>query len=90
MSYYEGSNWQAKKEDEKKPLYEKESIDHVADVIKEYNKQIKEYEKYCQSLEYIIRDIDLMIDFGDFTDTEKIKMIKKSIISFNDKFKTRL
>lgn len=28
MSYHEGSNWQAKKEDEKKPLYGKEQFEN--------------------------------------------------------------
>jgi len=107
MSYHEGSNWQAKKEDDNKPLYapntqpehtnetedilemhihnvaglkdltkwhkrfiyqamnkyasdkviehQKKSIDDVADVIKNYNQQIKEYEQYCQKLEKDIR-----------------------------------
>ncbi len=46
MSYHEGSNWQAKKEDESKPLYEV-----AKNALQVEIKSNKEYERYCQELE---------------------------------------
>ena len=87
MSYYEGSNWQARKQDEGKPLFDinDKKFDPInlskEDLIKAVKTSIqseKEKEKYCQRLEKalsichdLLRDIDIYEEYDDLRRTLK-------------------